>query len=227
MRKLSSGSVFVVIAALLACMQGCARMDAGEAGGATSLSSIPADRLLISYRQQLSGWSGEKIGLSVGDILVNAEDLAKTGDTGKESASPHEADTAGMDLPAKTEKNCILAADAGSQIREAVAKALAREKVLAVEIVENASAELNPAQDEGRKRLENPRYFVDGAADYDEKTNRVRVNLRLFDVEIDELIGTTSRAGASLCEASESAAEGILQRIREDLVLYLLKEDQR
>ncbi|RJP23877.1 MAG: hypothetical protein C4520_05400 [Candidatus Abyssobacteria bacterium SURF_5] len=70
------------------------------------------------------------------------------------------------------------------------------------------------------------RYHVGGTLSLDQRSNRLRMHLRLTDSQTGQLIGTASRAGLTVDEAAEHAAEGILTWLKNDVRLYLIKAEQ-
>jgi hypothetical protein len=114
-----------------------------------------------------------------------------------------------------------------SEAQTAIERIFAREPALQVVILgEEACAKHTGAESNDAlfSTLGDFRYYVDGNVSFDERINLNRLNLNLYDMKTNQIVGTCTRAGTDISEASALAAEGVLWRIREDVRLFLLKE---
>lgn len=221
--KLYGRAAMLSILCLLA--GGCLGIRPGGPAPAVNIAAFTPQELLINPREPLP--KGVSCRVAVGTVLVARQSLLLLDPISQQV--PNEA---------KALEDTSAPADIGepqfcfdkriqSEAEAAVERIFAREPALQVVIVgEDTCAKLMGTErnETVLSNLGDFRYYVDGNVSFDERINLNRLNLNLYDMKTNQIIGTCTRPGTDISEASALAAEGILWRVREDVRLFLLKE---
>jgi hypothetical protein len=213
---------------LLLCLfyASCLGIRPGGPAPAVDIAAIPPQELLQNPREPLP--VGLSYRVAVGPVLVAKQSLPQMALISKPFSNQANVGTPDTPPCADVEEGQFCFDEKiQSTAQTAIKKILAQEPALQVVVLgEEACARLiGPERDEMLlSGLQDYRYYVDGNVTFDERIKLNRLNLNLYDMKTNQIIGTCTRAGADISEASALAAEGILWRMREDVRLFLLKE---